>query len=492
MLMYSVLWAWYLTSGLCSAQTEAPTANNSTACYGTPGNGCTDHTLSCEPSLVISITSIRFGYRRGCAGNGISNCGDIKCCSDLPGDCFTPLNQTLLLELQDICDGESMCILDSDHGLNETSADCGIGNIRHSFQKIEYLCVADNSSYTIQSTTETTVPSTVFTNAASRATSTNTQDLSSSSQPTSGATSPSSVSTNTVNTDQAPPTNTTSPSSVSTDTSSQALPSTIATDTSSQASPSTIVTDTSSQASPSTIATDTSSQAPRTNTQAVSASSQQTGETKSTSTVTNILPPNQAAHTNTQDKDVGTIVGGILGAIVVIAIVAAFIFFIKRRQSEQAPAKDVYVNKNGSNPHQITSPINDYKNKPNIQTTPIPNSDVENNYVNIEMSGVTSDDEYDHLKGNNSNKPSVPDSNYDHVGSFNPRDQNTGDNKPHSVTDDTYDHIGEQNSTGADSGDHNHIEGRNTDVNTEEYNHIGGNNTTVLDIDEDEYIVTRL
>ncbi|XP_055954886.1 uncharacterized protein LOC130010829 [Patella vulgata] len=485
MVMFGVLWAWYLTSALCSAQTEAPTSNFSTACYGTPGNGCTDHTLICAPSLVISITNIRFGYRRGCAGNGISNCGDITCCSDRRGDCFTPVNQTLLSELQDICDGEALCILDSDSGLNETSAYCGIGNIRHSYQRIDYLCVPGNSSYTIDSTVETTPSSTVITDSSSRATSTNTQGSSSLSQPTDGARSPSSVSVITVTPDQASPTNTTpSTTTASTNTSSQA-PRTNTT------SPSTISTDTSSQnTSPSTISTDTSSQAPRTNTHASPPSSQPTAETTWTSTgFTNELPPNQASRTNTQGKDVGAIAGGIVGVILVIAIVAAVIFFIKRRQSDREPSKDIQVNKNGSNQHQNTSPVTNPtpSGKDNLaqQTTG------EDNYINIAMSGVTSDDEYHHLKGPNSNKPSVPDSNYNQVGSFNPGEHNyqhIGEYKPQSVTEDTYSHISEQNNTGVISSDNNNIEGHNTD----DPNHIGGDNNTGHDNDDDQLIVIKM
>ncbi|XP_050391245.1 uncharacterized protein LOC126810263 [Patella vulgata] len=139
-------------------------ANNSTACYGTPGIGCTKHKLICRQPLVISITNITFGYRQGCSIFGVSNCGNTTCCREQPGDCFTSYNQTLLLQQQQTCNGRSTCTLNRNNGLNEISPDCDFSFRSHSYSKIEYQCVTNASLSTnhTSSVADSTISSTVI------------------------------------------------------------------------------------------------------------------------------------------------------------------------------------------------------------------------------------------------------------------------------------------------------------------------------------------
>ena len=115
-------------------------ARISTACYDSPGLGCTEHRLSCSSTLVLYLTNITFGYGRGCNAVGVYDCINTTCCSEQPGDCFTPYNQTLLEQLQQTCDGKSSCTLNK-YQLNDKSSFCGPGSlVYHSYSKIEYNC----------------------------------------------------------------------------------------------------------------------------------------------------------------------------------------------------------------------------------------------------------------------------------------------------------------------------------------------------------------
>ncbi|XP_050391247.1 uncharacterized protein LOC126810264 [Patella vulgata] len=269
---------------------------------------------------------------------------------------------------------------------------------------------------------------------------------------------------------------------------------------------------------------------PTTESKTISGAPRQTTETTSPTTVsTETISFNQlststkktgsaADTTNESATDVGGIVGGIVGVILVICIIGAVIFFIKRRKADNITSKNVHVNQNGSNrryqtdtslPRTTTTPVyyelgkNGNNSRPiSVKPTSGDNYDYiggdnhatgNDNYNHIGINGVTTDDEYHHLKGPNSNKPSVPDSNYNHIGPFSVAEDNyqhIGDNKPGIITEDTYNHIGGHDNTGLNSDAYHHIGGNHEHqvVTGGTYNHIGGDHKEILGNDDYHHI----
>ncbi|KAK6169627.1 hypothetical protein SNE40_020632 [Patella caerulea] len=247
-------------------------------------------------------------------------------------------------------------------------------------------------------------------------------------------------------------------------------------------------------------------------------------ETSTLSTVSikfssNTLTSTQASTSLTNIPATGGIVGGIIGVILVIGIVAAIIFFIKRRNADKKPPKNVHINQNGSNrryktgttvPRTNAIPVyyeleKSTNNTSSAKTTSsdnydyivgdnnVKNSTGKDNYSHIGISGVMSDDEYNHLKGTNSNKPSAPDSNYNHIGSFSTAEDNyqhIGDKKSRIITDDAYNHIDGRDNTGLDNDDYHHIGGSHEHqvVTDGTYNHIGGDLNEILGNDDYHHI----
>ncbi|XP_050390749.2 uncharacterized protein LOC126809921 [Patella vulgata] len=157
---------WYLTVFHNVVQMETKT---STVCYGAPGLYCTGHILECQTTNVIYLTSVRFGYRQRCSSVGVSDCKrkTRKCCAIDDDDCFTPLNKTILSELQETCNTKLKCSLNKNQ-LNEKSRYCDFGDRFHSYSIVEYDCV-DKTFYPTTTTpgpgnsTSTVVTSTLNT-----------------------------------------------------------------------------------------------------------------------------------------------------------------------------------------------------------------------------------------------------------------------------------------------------------------------------------------
>ncbi|KAK6169632.1 hypothetical protein SNE40_020635 [Patella caerulea] len=109
------------------------------ACYGVTGLSCTQHHLTCSNTSTILITNITLGYRQGCGRDGLSNCGNITCCTEETGDCF--LNVTNLPLKQHDCLNKSTC---TTRGLRKAGKVCNGAPIS-AYSKIVYKCIPANT-----------------------------------------------------------------------------------------------------------------------------------------------------------------------------------------------------------------------------------------------------------------------------------------------------------------------------------------------------------
>ncbi|KAK6169629.1 hypothetical protein SNE40_020633 [Patella caerulea] len=199
---------------------------------------------------------------------------------------------------------------------------------------------------------------------------------------------------------------------------------------------------------------------------------------------------------NTDTPDIGGIVGGLIGALlvlVVIVLVGIFLFKRKQRKCGNTPTC-VYNNKNESpNVTRSETPKTDYDY---ITTEDVVDhyqhaTKHTDNYNHISLNtSVPSDDNYHHLGGGNSDSIKPAPDTYNHIRSFN--HENPGDDiynhlgsdpKP-IITDSEYSHIGSDNH-GLRDGDYQHlgVVRRPSVVTDSEYSHIGSVQKDVPDVD---------
>ncbi|KAK6169491.1 hypothetical protein SNE40_020535 [Patella caerulea] len=199
--------------------------------------------------------------------------------------------------------------------------------------------------------------------------------------------------------------------------------------------------------------------------------------------------------------DVGGIVGGIVGVIVVGVIVGVCVFRIKRRQRiDPISPNNVHIESTYDTDVTKTLPapispvyfeLESYNNTSSTTTqlTSSDNDDVivakpsrrDESYDHIGVDVLTTDGDYNYLKGINSDKTTAaPDCNYNHVGLFTTEEDNYHHivgNQSHFISEDTYSHIVGHNNTGLESDDYHHIgesHGHsNTGLDGGDYNHIG-------------------
>ncbi|ESO83993.1 hypothetical protein LOTGIDRAFT_155304 [Lottia gigantea] len=127
--------------------------NTTTVCYGAPSLSCTTHRLSCTSPLVIQIINTSYGYRSGCNNiNGLSNCINITCCKEEPGDCFIPFSSDDHQQVTGNCSGVGTCSIGGFRRYNITDTVCN-GRIVNAYSKIQYDCVTKGSITTSTPTT---------------------------------------------------------------------------------------------------------------------------------------------------------------------------------------------------------------------------------------------------------------------------------------------------------------------------------------------------
>ncbi|XP_050391252.1 uncharacterized protein LOC126810267 [Patella vulgata] len=129
-------------------------AKTSSACYSSQLSiNCTIHQLTCENPMVISLTSVTFGYRPGCGSVG--DCTNLTCCVEQTADCKIPVNQTHLLELKGGCDGSSSCKIER---LKDTSTACSAHSSNPAYSVIQYNCISTLVRVTTKATPRATTP----------------------------------------------------------------------------------------------------------------------------------------------------------------------------------------------------------------------------------------------------------------------------------------------------------------------------------------------
>ncbi|ESO83995.1 hypothetical protein LOTGIDRAFT_155306 [Lottia gigantea] len=230
------------------------------------------------------------------------------------------------------------------------------------------------------------------------------------------------------------------------------------------------------------------------------------GSIITTSTQTTVSETHTRASTGSvvaNTSDVGSVVGGIFGAIIIIVIIIVVVLFLyKRRKKSQTsqsitdrnmsiqtvtPQYDVIDGPGTINNRKDTSGYDEIEldNKPRVQATAahLKPTTINNRNGEIEFvrkPKVQTTDNYDHV-GDDKLKVKPEDlDNYNHIGTYN-----------HSVHEDNYNHIGNNLSLRSNhlDADYNHINGLpGTSNGEDDYNHIGDNDNNVITDDNYHHI----
>ncbi|ESO82451.1 hypothetical protein LOTGIDRAFT_176971, partial [Lottia gigantea] len=189
-------------------------------------------------------------------------------------------------------------------------------------------------------------------------------------------------------------------------------------------------------------------------------------------------------------SDVGSIVGGIFGAIIIIVIIILVVLFLYKRRNKSptspttdkkmsiqtvTPQYDVIDGPGTINNRKDTSGYDEIEldNKPKVQATATHLNPPAINNRNGEMEfgqkpKIQTTDNYDHVGDDKLKVKSQKDlDNYNHIGTYH-----------HSVHEDNYNHIGNNLSLRSNhlDADYNHINGLpGTSNGEDDYNHIGDN-----------------
>ncbi|XP_050391225.1 uncharacterized protein LOC126810255 [Patella vulgata] len=207
-------------------------------------------------------------------------------------------------------------------------------------------------------------------------------------------------------------------------------------------------------------------------------------------TTKTMIAPTPDTIPKTDTPDIGSIVGGLIGALFVLALIVLIgIFLFKRKQRKCRNAQTcVYNNQNESldvNLRENTNTDYDYITtedvgkqgpqvyndnyvEPNITVTSDDHyqqaTKHSDNYNHIgSNTSVPYDGNYQHLRGDNSDNIKTTNDTYNHIRSFN----------HHNPGDDTYNHLGSEPKTIITDSEYNHIGSINHELKDSDYQHLG-------------------
>ncbi|XP_048240420.1 uncharacterized protein LOC124139989 isoform X2 [Haliotis rufescens] len=104
-----IVWKCFIVFGYMLQPVYTGATQPSKACYGSAGNPCTRHDISCNSTQKIAIYDAYYTNNTGCAVTGLSNCDTVNP-DNVTEHGYHRFNNTELVSLYNNCSTENQCV----------------------------------------------------------------------------------------------------------------------------------------------------------------------------------------------------------------------------------------------------------------------------------------------------------------------------------------------------------------------------------------------